>query len=128
VAYKDLAKKREKDRKYRESHHAELAAKRKAERHAEPLKTRDWYFRKTYNISASDVERLYKLQAGKCAVCGDQLIIGTKRLHIDHNHITGKVRGLLCLQCNAGIGSFDDSVSILFKAAAYLEKHLQDKY
>jgi hypothetical protein len=44
-------------------------------------------------------------------------------LHIDHNHLTGKTRALLCDKCNVGLGSFRDNPDLLRKAAAYLEFH-----
>ena len=59
-------------------------------------------------------------QEGRCAICGEEP--STKRgLAIDHCHITGKVRGLLCHGCNIGIGSMKDSAVLLLKAIRYLE-------
>lgn len=77
-----------------------------------------------YGITAADVERMLKEQSGRCAVCrrpprgkGRNSI-----LHIDHCHRSGKVRGLLCFNCNTGIGNLNDSPRLLKKALAYLEK------
>lgn len=47
-----------------------------------------------------DYDRLYQLQQGKCAICGKHQSDITKTFHVDHSHITGKVRGLLCDRCN----------------------------
>jgi hypothetical protein len=56
-------------------------------------------------------------QFSKCDVCG-----GRKRLVIDHDHKTGRVRSLLCVTCNLGLGAFKDNPELLRAAALYLEK------
>ena len=56
-------------------------------------------------------------QANGCAICGNS----DKRLHVDHDHATGKVRGLLCMECNVSLGKFKDSPELLRKAIVYLE-------
>lgn len=61
-------------------------------------------------------------QGGKCAICRTSLDTG-RRPAIDHCHETGKVRGLLCIRCNSGIGHLRDSVDLVFAAAAYLLEH-----
>ncbi|RYZ11691.1 MAG: hypothetical protein EOO70_09575 [Myxococcaceae bacterium] len=73
-------------------------------------------------LSEAGYEALFLVQNGACAVCGSRES-GNKnhpRLVVDHDHTTGKVRGLLCHGCNVGLGSFRDSSSRLFAAAAYL--------
>ena len=57
-------------------------------------------------------------QNGACAICG---IVSQKPLHVDHNHSTGRVRGLLCTRCNSMIGYARDSVTLLQKGIEYLE-------
>jgi hypothetical protein len=57
-----------------------------------------------------------------CQICGSHPSGRTKRLHIDHNHTTGRFRGLLCGRCNLTIGKFNDNPSLLRAAANYLEK------
>ncbi len=61
-------------------------------------------------------------QGGVCAVCGNSPNMSKKRggLHVDHDHSTGKVRGLLCESCNVGLGFFKDSSIKLAKAIEYL--------
>lgn len=59
-------------------------------------------------------------QEGKCAICGEYEEGNGKKLAIDHDHTTGQVRGLLCAQCNLGLGNFRDSVDLLERAIAYL--------
>lgn len=50
---------------------------------------------------------------------------GTAKLVVDHCHASGKIRGLLCDLCNRGIGHFNDSVELLYKAIKYLELHYE---
>lgn len=66
--------------------------------------------------------RLYEEQGGKCRICGgEQHGFRGKRLNVDHNHVTGKIRGLLCHSCNVSIGHFNDDPAILRRVIAYLE-------
>ena len=61
---------------------------------------------------------------GGCAICGARQGLGgrnDRRLAVDHNHTTGKVRGLLCDSCNHGLGKFKDDKRLLKIAIAYLE-------
>jgi hypothetical protein len=85
-------------------------------------KQRDAYFRRTYNISADEFDLMLDAQGGGCALCG----VRPKRLaslHVDHDHETGAVRGLLCIGCNQGLGQFRDDPELLRAAAEYVERH-----
>lgn len=64
-------------------------------------------------------------QGDRCAICGslDIGVIGQANWPIDHDHNTGKVRGLICNFCNKGLGNFKDDPSILRAAAEYLERN-----
>lgn len=63
-------------------------------------------------------------QKGVCAICGmPESSKGSSRLAVDHDHITNKVRGLLCTKCNTGLGVFVDNTLFLSKAIEYLEYH-----
>lgn len=75
-----------------------------------------------YGITLSEAEEIKVKQNGKCAVCFVDLIGGTQT-HVDHNHDTGKVRGILCTNCNRGLGHFQDSKKHLASAIEYLERH-----
>lgn len=78
-----------------------------------------WY----YNITIEDYEALLSKQNSQCAICGARR--GSSRqasLHVDHDHLTGKVRGLLCSRCNLSIGAFKDDLGLLRRAAYYLEE------
>lgn len=66
-------------------------------------------------------EAALDLQGGRCAICKvDLATIPTKQVHADHCHATGLARGVLCHQCNAGLGSFRDSLPHLHRAIDYL--------
>lgn len=72
-----------------------------------------------YGLSTEDILNLNSAQRGLCACCGEPL---PKSFHIDHNHKTGAVRGLLCSGCNLGLGQFKDSPERCEKAATYLRR------
>ena len=74
-----------------------------------------------YGLTIESHAELMKQQNGLCAVCGKQP--GKKRFAIDHDHRSGKNRGLLCTSCNTGLGLFLDNPMLLREAANYLEKH-----
>jgi hypothetical protein len=63
---------------------------------------------------------MFRAQKGRCRICGG-LPDATGRLCVDHNHATGKVRGLLCRLCNAGLGAFRDNVKCVAEALKYLK-------
>ena len=72
-----------------------------------------------YGLEPEQYKEMHKAQQGKCAICNEEP--KTKRgLHVDHDHETGKVRGLLCHGCNVALGSFKESVTLLNKAVEYL--------
>jgi len=70
-----------------------------------------------YGMSVEDYNGIVARQGNVCAICGN----GREgRLHVDHDHETGAVRGLLCNRCNRAIGLFEDDPIILRRAIAYL--------
>lgn len=70
-----------------------------------------------------DVSEAYMEQDGKCAICGCKLNTENKTQQTcDHDHKTGKKRGLLCTRCNSALGLFDDSITVLENASAYLRR------
>ena len=77
-----------------------------------------------YGITPEEYTNLMARQCGMCAVCQCWLAdLPAKQVHIDHNHDTGKVRGVLCHSCNAMIGHARESIKHLYSAAYYLEMH-----
>lgn len=99
----------------------------KAHREANPTLYREKELQKKFNIGSSEYEAMLALQDGVCDICKkpENAIIRGKTIHlsVDHDHATGKIRGLLCGHCNHAIGKFDDDVSLLESAASYLRKH-----
>jgi hypothetical protein len=72
-----------------------------------------------YGISDLDILAIYDAQVGRCAICPEPLrFIGQAGAHIDHDHTTGRVRGLLCARCNQALGWFESKRGQAF--AAYL--------
>lgn len=90
-------------------------------RAANPDKQRNYFLKATYGITLEAYESLFKSQEGKCKICGQEFPDET--LVVDHDHQTGAVRGLLCNNCNTGIGYLRDSPDLLLKAIAYLKEH-----
>ena len=74
-----------------------------------------------YGISEEQYNQALLAQGDKCAICGESQI--GKRLHVDHCHVSGTVRELLCRSCNYGLGNFRDDVDLLDRAIKYLKKH-----
>ncbi len=68
-------------------------------------------------ITHAEFDSMKHSQGGACAICGGN---GKNGLHLDHDHKTNKVRGLLCCRCNFGIGSFRDDLNLLTNAIHYL--------
>lgn len=81
-----------------------------------------WRLKSVYGITVEQYNEMLNEQGGCCAICGTNEPTGYN-WHVDHNHDTGKVRALLCSQCNQAIGMMKEDVSILRRAIEYLEKH-----
>lgn len=84
---------------------------------------RDGYYRRTFGISADEFDKLLGKQGGGCAICGKRPE-RMESLHLDHDHVTGRVRGILCIGCNQGLGQFYDDPELLQRAVAYLRGEL----
>jgi len=74
---------------------------------------------KTYGLTPEAFETKRQIQSNKCGCCGKEM----KKPVIDHNHLTGVIRDLLCYNCNVGIGLLGDSIQGLEQALAYLRRH-----
>lgn len=92
----------------------------------EGLADRDYRLRKKYGISEKEYHEILIKQRNVCAICGNpeihkDLTGKTQKLSVDHNHQTGKVRGLLCKNCNFVLGSSHENTTTLHNAILYLE-------
>jgi hypothetical protein len=84
--------------------------------------SRHYHLKLRYGIGADEFDELVVQQGGVCAICGRP-----DPEHVDHDHETGAVRGILCFNCNGGLGQFRDSIDSLLTAASYLEAHRTDE-
>lgn len=90
-----------------------------------PEKARASYLKRRYGSTAEEIDSMLVGQLGACAICGivpdpQADFKGDRVLHIDHDHATGKVRGLLCRKHNTAIGLFQDDPVLLYRAGDYL--------
>lgn len=116
------ARRREKYSQDAEARDAARAAA-KAWQQGNPLKRKAQRL-KQYGIEVSDFNELMAAQGGSCAICGESDTSKPNNFPlVDHCHKTGKVRGLLCMSCNQGLGKFKDDVARLSSAISYLTKH-----
>jgi hypothetical protein len=93
-----------------------------------PKKTRGYNVKKLYGISLAEYEALHEKQSSCCAVCGVSANDSAKgRLHVDHCHSTGAVRGLLCSNCNTSLGLLKDDPERIKKLLTYLEANIDSK-
>jgi hypothetical protein len=79
---------------------------------------------KKYKISLDEYNDLLQKQNFKCAICHTERCSSGKSFAVDHDHKNGKVRGLLCKNCNLGLGLFKDNIEIVKKVILYLETNL----
>ena len=107
----------------RKEYHIKYHQENKEKRNAY---TRKFNLKKRFGITPEEYEKLLVGQKSVCLICSK---IGTSKskkggklykLAVDHNHNTGKIRGLLCSKCNIGLGNFNDDVSLLEKAKQYI--------
>jgi len=76
-----------------------------------------------YGITLQDYNNMFMEQEGSCWICGISQLELDKPLSVDHDHTTGKVRGLLCNNHNVALGLFKDNIELLEKAIKYLKKN-----
>lgn len=120
---KNAEKSREYNLRYKQENKHEIKEKRQnyAEKNAFKIsqQVRERKFKSRYGITKAEYDLLCASQDFSCAICDDQ-ILHPQRLHVDHDHTTGEIRGLLCGKCNRGIGLLRDDPIILEKAIKYL--------
>lgn len=109
-----LANKEKLNKKTREYYRRNLEKSKKSSRNRKLITN--------YGITIETYNEMFERQQGKCAVCGKHQSVLVEKLGVDHDHYTGKVRGLLCRKCNFGIGFLDDDILLLQRCMTYLFK------
>lgn len=131
MSFGDLEKQREKWRdanaKYRDTDKGKKTNKKNQEKWKKenPTYSIEWNLKKRYDMTLDEWNKLFESQEGCCAICGRHQGELKTKLHVDHNHITGEIRGLVCAACNIALGDFridELGTDILYKAIEYLEK------
>jgi Recombination endonuclease VII len=96
-------------------------------------RSRAWYHANKESVRSKQIAKKYGLtmeeyrsrKSGSCDICGASMgAVGANGMHVDHDHRTGRVRGILCPACNKGLGCFADDPNRLHKAANYLEESI----
>jgi Autographiviridae endonuclease VII len=82
---------------------------------------RDGHLRRKFGIGIEEYERMFEAHGGVCAICGETRP-EERTLHVDHDHETGAIRGLLCFRCNNAIGDFREEYELFLRAANYLDR------
>ena len=99
-------------------------AKRAADPEGEAKKQREAQIKYKYGITPDQYEEIFESQDYKCAICGTEECASGKSFSIDHDHKTGEVRGILCMDCNVSLGKLKDDPELFRKAAEYLESFI----
>ena len=115
----------ERNKKYYAKNKNKTAAvnKKWAEKNKE--KIQDTKVKRKFGITLEEKKKLFEEQGSVCAICKCTENKITRDWDVDHCHITGKVRGVLCSNCNRGLGLFQDEQQNLLRAAEYLDRHRQ---
>ena len=100
----------------------------KAWRRANPERAASHHRKRLYGISTEQFEAMYNNQAGLCGACTTQIPKYGRSVAIDHNHKTGKVRGLLCHNCNDALGKLKDSPALVKNLLDYIIKYEAGDY
>ena len=85
-------------------------------------KLQGYRLKRKYGVTVDEKDSILKNQLNQCGICSNEFR-NSKDAHLDHDHITKKIRGILCGRCNRALGYFKDNKDILKNAIIYLEKH-----
>jgi len=114
---------RNRQRRYKERNLEKVRVSQKLWYDANKERYRENKLKRLYNLNLNDYEKMLQEQKSCCAICSAKVEEERdKVLVVDHNHLTGNVRGLLCHKCNTGLGLFRDNEAYLLKAVEYLRK------
>ena len=118
---KDKLKGREYNAKWRAANPEKCRAYSRKWYALRPDRQQTAHLRRKYNLTIQQRQSLLDTQGGKCASCGGTLF-GGQQTHIDHNHQTGQVRGILCHGCNTALGLLGESVERIYALASYVQR------
>lgn len=125
MPYADPDKEKEYHDNYREANRQK--AKEYARRYNHSDKARNKAYLRSYNITLEDYNRMLEEQGNVCKICLqlEQMLHkgNPKRLCVDHDHTTGRVRGLLCQRCNTTLGRYEDNPELMKNLISYLEEN-----
>ena len=119
--YKQSQRRRTK-RAYYLRHRREILSKSTQYKRNNPGRVRAYLLKRKYKLTPEERQDMIEEQRGCCLICGEEQ---WDKLEVDHDHSTGKVRAMLCHNCNSGLGMFGDSVELLSIAYSYLY-HFRD--
>jgi hypothetical protein len=85
---------------------------------------REGHLKRKYGITLEDYDRMFDAQGGVCAICGEARP-EERTLHVDHDHETGAIRGLLCFRCNNALGDLREDVDLFQAAVNYLDRDVE---
>ena len=105
-------------KKYREDPEFRKRKNKCSKKYSKSKLAKNALLKRTYGITLEQYDQMFDQQNGVCAICGGTNSDG-KRLSVDHNHTTNKVRKLLCQRCNVGLGFIEDGI-FMAKAKLYL--------
>lgn len=135
-----MKNRKDKDRRYYQKHKAEILLKQKQQRSTEEYRAshraaerkyrlehrdtinarlRETHYKKKYGITLEEKRQMYLEQDGNCLGCGKEMLT-SRDCQVDHDHATGKIRGLLHRNCNLILGMIYDNPEILISLAHYL--------
>lgn len=116
---------RKAQKKYQKTEKGKKLLQKHNKRYNKSPKRKDWYLRNRFGITLEQYDEMFENQNGVCAICGEINIDG-RRLAVDHNHETGKIRGLLCTGCNTRLGILEHKTWRSL-AEKYLKSSLESK-
>jgi nitrate/TMAO reductase-like tetraheme cytochrome c subunit len=88
--------------------------------------SRDYHLKRRYGLTGQQVAETLENQGNACAICHVPLEIGYSSVNQDHDHATNRPRGVLCRDCNLGLGNFRDNISFMESAISYLKVWQQE--
>ena len=100
--------------------------KKNRKKNYDPERNKNMVLKRLYGINLEDYDKLYQSQNGCCGVCQKQLKARGKSKDsgvVDHDHVTGKVRGILCSACNTALGLLGENITTMLRAIEYTKKH-----